>query len=343
MTVRLSLGLQGGGAHGAFTWGALDRILQDEGIEIAAISGTSAGALNAAALKSGWIAGGATGARAELARVWGAIGAVTDEGLSHWLSALSPPVAIMAEALRLSPLWAAVDGSTRLLSPYAMAPMLQSPLRQMVDSLDFGRVCAGEGPDLFIGATNVRTGRIRVFSGDEIGPDAILASTCLPTLFRAVEIDDPATGMREAYWDGGYTGNPALFPLFRPDLPDDILIVSINPQRREDLPVDIRQIENRINEISFNSSLSRELRAIAFVKRLIAQGNMARGVMKDLNLHMIADDDLMTDLNVATKTIPVPAILARLRAAGYAAADRFLTRHRGDLGRRGTLDLAAML
>ena len=341
-TISINLGLQGGGAHGAFTWGVLDRLLAEEDLEFAAISGTSAGALNAACLKAGWCEGGREGARARLAWLWGRVGAITEPGLSHWIDALTPQAGVMARALELSPAWFGFEAMTRMLSPYAYGPLIQNPLAELIGEIDFARMGEDAGPRLFIGATNVRTGTIRVFSGAEIGPQAVLASACLPTLFQAVEIDDPATGRREAYWDGGYTGNPALFPLFAADLPDDILIVNINPLVRDEVPRDSQAIANRINEISFNTSLLRELRAIRFVKRLIAEGMVAKGQMKDVLVHMIADDALMNELNVATKTIPLPVVLARLREAGAAAADAFLAAHKGDLGKRATLDLKAM-
>lgn len=343
MTVRINLALQGGGAHGSFTWGVLERLLEEEEIEVAAISGTSAGALNGAAYKAGWARGGREGARAALEGLWSAAGALTDPAWAGWLRALAPSTPALASALEASPGWQAFTAATQTFSPYVTGPLVRNPLERVIQGLDWDGVCSPEGPELHVCATNVRTGKIRVFTGGEVSAPALLASACLPTLFRAVEIEDPRTGRVEAYWDGGYAGNPALFPLFPPHLPDDILIVSIKPHVREELPRDALDIANRINEISFNSSLLRELRAIGFVKRLIAQGQVQRGAMKDVRLHMVGDDALMNDLNVATKTIPVPVILARLRAAGRAAMEGFLARHRGDLGREGTVDLAAML
>lgn len=341
--VRISLALQGGGAHGAFTWGALDRLSEDEGIEVAAISATSAGAINAAAFKAGLCTGGRAGARAELERLWSRIGAVTDPVLSAWIEAASPPNRVLANLVEASPAYTALDAATRVISPYVLGSMLKSPLAQVVERLDFEAIRLPSGPQLHVCATNVRTGRIRVFQKGELSPGALMASACLPMLFQAVEIEDPATGRTEAYWDGGYTGNPALWPLFPGDLPADILIVSLNPFHRSDAPRDALEIANRINEISFNASLLGELRAIAFARRLIEEGAIPQGAMKAVNLHMVRDDHLMDDLNMATKTLPVPALLARLRAAGRAAMDGFLARHRSDLGRRGTVDLAAML
>ena len=333
---RINLALQGGGAHGAFTWGVLDRILEDERIEIAAISGTSAGAMNGAALKAGMATGGRDGAKENLDWFWGQIGAVTDDAVTGWMDAVAPAAPMLAAAMAASPAYAMLDFTTRMLSPYGSGPFYRNPLKPIVDKLRYDVVCSDAGPKLFVGATNVRSGKIKVFTGDGISSDALLASACLPTLFQAVEIDG------EAYWDGGYTGNPALFPLFERDLPDDIMVVNINPLQRDALPTDSQAIQNRINEISFNSSLLRELRAISFVKRLLRDGTMAEGGMKNVLVHMIADDDLMNDLSVATKSVPNPVVLARLKSAGRLAANRFLEAHFDDLGTQDSVDLAAM-
>jgi NTE family protein len=337
---RINLALQGGGAHGAFTWGVLDRILQDEEVEIAGISGTSAGALNGAALKAGLVSGGRQGARDNLDWLWGQMGAIGDMRMANWMQGLEP--AVVAQAIEYSVPFSMVDTLSRMVSPYSHGPFYRNPLQSVVDKFDFDRVCATEGPALFICATRVRNGKIRVFSGYEITTDAILASACLPTLFQAVEIEDSETGQSEAFWDGGYTGNPALFPLFGGDLPDDIVIVNINPLERDAIPVTPRQIQNRINEISFNSSLLRELRAISFVQRLLADGSLKPGTMNRVLVHMIADDALMNNLSVATKMVPTPYVLGKLKEAGQNAADVFLAAHRNDLNDRSTIDLRQM-
>lgn len=339
---RINLALQGGGAHGAFTWGVLCRLLREEDIEIAAISGTSAGALNAAALKSGWVANGRAGAIENLEWLWTQIGAITDPRFTEWVSSLAPTAHLWAQAMAASPAYVGFDLATRLMSPYVYGPAMRNPLERIVQKFHYDAVCGADGPALFVCATNVRSGKIRVFSGDEIAPEVFLASACLPSLFQAVEMTDPETGRSEAFWDGGYTGNPALFPLFAKELPNDVLIVNINPIYREELPTDSQSILNRINEISFNSSLLRELRAIEFVKRLIHDGAIADGTMKDVLVHMVADDGLMNELNVATKTVPAPVVLARLKEAGEAAADAFLAAHKDDLNQRDTVDLTEM-
>ncbi len=337
---RINLALQGGGAHGAFTWGVLDRFLDEEDIEVAAITGTSAGALNGAAFKSGMVRDGRFGARESLNGLWSRMGAVGDMRLANWMQSLEP--AQIAQAMEYSLPFSVGDAWSRMVSPYAYGPFYRNPLEPVVDRFNFDEICADQGPQLFVCATCVRSGKIRVFTGHEVSTDAILASACLPNLFQAVEIFDPKSGRTEAYWDGGYTGNPALYPLFNGDLPDDVVIVNINPLERNEVPRTPQQIQNRINEISFNSSLFRELRAISFVQRLLADGKLKAGEMSRVLVHMIADDELMNDLSVATKTVPNPVILHKLKDAGRGAADRFLSNHKDELGARSTVNLPEM-
>lgn len=336
MVKRINLALQGGGAHGAFTWGVLDRILEDERIEIAAISGTSAGAMNGAALKAGLVRDGREGARENLNSFWEQVGAIKDDALAAWMDQVAPSSPILAQAMMYSPAFAAYDMATRFFSPYSAGTLYTNPLKPVVEAFHFDEVCSPEGPELHVCATNVRTGKIKLFSGQDVTGAALMASACLPTMFQAVEIDG------EAYWDGGYMGNPALFPLFEPSLPDDIMVININPLHRDEVPKDPQAIANRINEISFNSSLLRELRAIDFVKKLLHTGQMTSNTMKNVLVHMVSDDALMNQLGVATKSVPNPVVLARLKAAGRAAADAFLNDHYDDLGKRDTVDLKAM-
>ncbi len=338
--LKINLALQGGGAHGAFTWGALDRLLQEDDIEICGISGTSAGALNGAALKAGWVTGGAEGARENLEWLWTQVAGVSDLRMNAWMAPFG--IGALSQAMELS--WPVLmsDAVSNLTSPYVYGPFYRNPLTDIVSRFDYDRVCNSVAPLLFICATRVRNGKIRVFSGDEIGPDAIMASACLPTLFQAVEIDDAETGQKEAFWDGGYTGNPALFPLYNGAMPDDIVIININPLEREDIPTTPKQIQNRINEISFNTSLLRELRAIEFVQRLLDNGTIPEGAMSRVRVHMIADDDLMEQLSVTTKTVPNPVVISTLKAAGQKAAETFLAQHKSSIGKKGSVDLRAM-
>ncbi|MBW4708846.1 patatin-like phospholipase family protein [Roseobacter sp. YSTF-M11] len=339
---RINLALQGGGAHGAFTWGVLDRLLCEEDIHIAAISGTSAGTLNGAALKSGMIDGGRQGARDRLDWLWREVGARPEMRLPEWMVPFS--LSDFSQALEYSWPVIAADAWSRAVSPYSYGPFYRNPLREIVEQFDLDAVHeeGGKGPCLFICATRVRNGKVRVFKDSEISTNAILASACLPTIFQAVEVEDAETGLKEAFWDGGYTGNPALFPLFNPALPDDILIININPLERTGIPRTAQAIQNRINEISFNSSLLRELRAIEFVQRLLAKGALSTEQKSRVLVHMIADDALMNELSVATKLVPTPFTLSRLKEAGQKAADAFITHHKSDLNTRSSVDLVEM-
>jgi NTE family protein len=342
----INLALQGGGAHGAFTWGALDRLLEEEDIEVDAISATSAGAMNAAAFKAGWIANGRAGARDSLEKFWLSVAGVDGhvaEVLGEWMKAVSPSPAVLSQMLEYSPTVLMGERITRAFSPYQLNPLGFHPLRSRVDDLmKVGDVCSEDGPKLLIAATNVRTGKVRVFGGDEVTTDVILASACLPTVFQAIEIDDPLTGQREAFWDGGYMGNPALFPLFTKASCRDILIVHINPIRRDDLPFTATEILNRINEISFNASLLRELRAIDFVNRLKEEGLLPAGRMTENRIHSVSDDALMNQLGVASKMTPSKALMLELKSAGIAAMDEFLKAHKDKIGVRSSVDVREM-
>jgi NTE family protein len=254
ITKRVNLALQGGGAHGAFGWGVLDKILEDGRLGIEGLSATSAGSMNAAVYAHGWIRGGTDGAREALEKFW--------RGIADAGRLLQP-----LPGLDLSPLYPLVQSLTAALSPYQFNPFNFNPLRDLLaKTLDFNAIHACDSLELFICATNVRTGQPRVFRNEQVTIDALMASACLPFLFQAVEIDG------EHYWDGGYMGNPALYPLIYHTESRDVVIVHINPILRPQLPTTAADIHNRLNEITFNSSLLRELRAIAFVTKMIEQG-----------------------------------------------------------------------
>ncbi len=343
VTVKINLALQGGGAHGAFTWGVLDRLLEEDDIEIEGITATSAGAMNAAALKAGWIRDGNEGARAALDAFWDALSSANGPDIASWFSTVLPAPEAYARFMEMSPAYLAGDALTRMFSPYELNPLNIHPLKPLVEGFfDFEKVCADDGPKLFVSATNVRTGKIKIFSGAEIDVDPLLASACLPTLYQAVEIKDPKTGKLEAYWDGGYLGNPALFPLFYNTKNSDVMIIHINPIHREEVPRSSVEILNRVNEISFNSSLLRELRAIDFVSRLIEEGVIGHNTMKSIHVHSIMDDELMNKLSAATKLSPDRRLLNTLKMAGRTQMDAFLRDHKDNLGKRSTVDLRAM-
>lgn len=344
---RINLALQGGGAHGAFTWGVLERLLDEPWLEISGISGTSAGALNGAALKAGLAqAGGLAGRRAaaeNLRWLWGQVAEVPNLHFGNWAELLMPhlPTPMRRWIEATSPLsW--MDAMARIFSPYDYGKYWRNPLQPLIEDLRFHDICSDRGPAFFISATNVRTGKIRVFTGEGICVESILASACIPTMFQAVEIDDPVTGRTEAYWDGGFSGNPALFPLFVPELPRDVLVVGINPLLRDEIPRSPTEIENRINEISFNAALLGEMRAINFARRLIADGRLNEGTMKDVLMHIIADDELMVTLGVDSKMMPDRRLLTQLRSAGQLRADEWLEKNADLIGVEASVNLAEL-
>jgi NTE family protein len=331
----INLALQGGGAHGAFTWGVLDRLLEDERIRFDGISATSAGAMNAAALAAGMAAGGHEGARKALARLW--------HGISNAAST-SPLRPTLLErlfgnhSLAQSAGFVFFELMTRLFSPYEFNPLNCNPLRRvLLDSIDFGALSPTACPiKLYLAATNVRTGKIKVFDNSEIGVDAVLASACLPFLFQAVEIDG------EAYWDGGYVGNPPIFPLIYNCSSSDVVIVQLSPMRRDELPHSSMEILNRVNEISFNSSLLREMRAIRFVTRLIDEGTVTDGSLRHMRIHTIAADDVIAKLSIATKLDGDWEFLTSLRDTGRERAEQWLDAHFDRIGVESTVDLQAV-
>ena len=311
---RVSLALQGGSAHGAFTWGVLDRLLEEPRIELEGVSATSAGAMNAAVMAHGLTTGGRKGARDALEEFWLGV------------ARISAPFG----ALQLFEL------VSRFLSPYQLNPFNYNPLRQLIQRvIDFERLRQDSAIKLFLSATNVRTGKIKVFTDQEITADCVLASACLPFLYQAVEVDG------EHYWDGGYMGNPALFPLIYSCQSRDVLIVHVNPIERPDTPTNAREIMNRVNEISFNSSLMREMRAVAFVTKLIDDGKLSQSDAKRVLIHSVCADDVMCGLGAASKLNADVGFLRQLRALGRERAKAWIDDHFDDLGSRSTVDIRA--
>jgi NTE family protein len=331
-TKTINLALQGGGAHGAFTWGVLDRLLEDERLSIEGISATSAGAMNATVAAYGMAEGGRQGARQALSGFWRRISHVGDFSLLQptWLDRLTGN-----RQLESSPAFLMFDMMTRLLSPYQFNPGNLNPLREVLTQVvDFEALRESVCPiKLFLSATNVRSGKVKVFRNDEITADAVLASGCLPFLFQAVEIDG------ESYWDGGYMGNPAIFPLIYHCESRDVAIVHINPMMRAEMPRTATEILNRINEISFNSSLMREMRAIHFVTGLIESGAVCDNHLKQMLIHGISAEAEMSKLSVSSKLCADWGFLLELKEVGRATADGWLARSFDDLGRRSTIDV----
>lgn len=327
----VNLALQGGGAHGAFAWGVLDRLLEDGRVIFDAVSATSAGAMNATVLGYGLTIGGAEGAREELEKFWKKI---SEEGAKGPLQPSWIDKAIGNHSLDYSPIFTFMDILSRVMSPYELNPMNVNPLRQVLESsVDFEVLRAGCPIKLFLSATNVRTGKVRMFENHEIGPDQVLASGCLPFMFQTVEIDG------EGYWDGGYMGNPAIFPLIYGSTTNDVVIVHINPLNRDEIPKSARDIMNRINEISFNSSLMREMRAIAFVSHLIEDGQLQDDKHRRMLIHSIQDEPFMTSLGVTSKLNADWGFMIKLRDVGRACASKWLDDHFEDLGARSSTNI----
>lgn len=328
---RINLALQGGGAHGAFTWGVLDRLLSDPRIEIEAVSGTSAGAFNAIAMADGLMAGGPEAARAKLKRLWHS---VSDEVMASPIRRTPFDLLLSPWGLDHNPMVLWMDLLSRVASPYDLNPGNWNPVRDLLlREIDFARVQACDFMRLFIPATNVRTGRVRVFSGAEITAEAIMASSCLPHLFQAVEIDGVP------YWDGGYMGNPVLFPFFRSCQSQDVLLVQINPIERTATPRTAREILDRVNEISFNAPLIKELRHLDFINECLQRGDLAGTGYREIFVHRIAGDTTLDDLGATTKLNAEWAFLKHLRGLGRLAAERWLDTDLANVGSVSTFDL----
>jgi NTE family protein len=331
--VAVDLALQGGGAHGAFTWGVLDRLLEETWLRIDGISGTSAGAMNAAVLIDGHAAGGSEGARAALEAFWQS---VSRAALLSPLRRTPLDLLLGRWTLDYSPAFIALDLASRLFSPYDLNPGGFNPLREILaDRIDFERL-EGSSIKLFVTATNVRTGRGRVFRNAAISPEVLLASACLPTLFQAIEIDG------EPYWDGGYSGNPTITPLVRECAASDTIMVAINPIERPGTPRTAREIMNRLNEVSFNAVTLKELRMIALLRKVADPGNSEGALWAGMRVHLVASP-LMAELGYSSKLNAEWDFLCMLRDEGRRVADAFLGAHGGDLGRRSTVDLDRLL
>ena len=333
---RLNLALQGGGSHGALTWGVLDALLEDGQWQFDGVSGTSAGAMNAVALAHGFaqaaqqhkdpedahLAGCAL-ARESLTRLWEGVGALGSLTWGTPLSAANPLVGMMSQ-------W---------FSPYQTNPLGINPLRKLLErEVDFSLLCSARtgvvGPKVFVCATNVRTGRGEIFFGPRLSADAVMASACLPMLFKAVEIEG------EAYWDGGYSGNPALHPLIYQTETSDILLVQINPVEHLDVPSSASEIMERMNEVTFNASLLAELRAIEFVRRLLAEGKLDARRYKSVRMHRIDGGSVLAPFGADSKLRADLAFVRKLFVLGRTAGQEWLHAHRKDVGVRPSIKIA---
>ncbi|MFC5374386.1 patatin-like phospholipase family protein [Brevundimonas faecalis] len=329
------LALQGGGSHGAFQWGVLDRLLEADILDIRAVTAASAGAMNAAALVTGLARDGAEGGRAALDLLWREVNQSGGRNVfgdsAVWSKALTP------DWLKDTPFWKAGETLAMSMSPYAFNPFNLNPLRRVLETaVDFDAVRASD-IQMFVSTTAVRAGRSRVFRSPEITPDVLLASACLPHLFQAVEIEG------EPYWDGGYLANPALWPLFYADTPDDILLLPLNPFVREEAPREAGEIMDRLNEILFNAPLVAELRAVAFVQDLIAEGKLSihQDHYREIRMHAVEADDWLGSLSLSTKFDTEWSFLNDLKSRGRQAADQWLETCASKLGKAASVDLKA--
>src|SRR3984957_18673457 len=331
--VLIDLALQGGGSHGAFTWGVLDRLLEEPWLTIDGISGTSAGAMNAAVLVYGHQKGGADGAREALEAFWRR---VSDAARFSPFQRGPLDVLLGRWTLDSSPIYVAMYLMSRLVSPYDINPMGKNPLREILAELIDFKLLAQSPIHLFITATNVRTGRGKVFKNDAVTPDVLLASACLPTMFQAIEIDG------EAYWDGGYSGNPTLTPLIRECKSQDTILVPINPIERPGIPRSAGDILNRLNEVSFNAVVLKELRMMALLRKVADPGDGEGKLWTQMRVHVVRNA-IMTELGASSKLNAEWSFFSFLRDEGRKAAQAFLDAHGTDLGKRSTLDIDVLL
>jgi NTE family protein len=326
----VELALQGGGAHGAFTWGVLDRLLAEPRLRIEGISGTSAGAMNAVVLADGLTRGGPEEARRALERFWRA---VSRAARASPFRRTPLDMLVGRWSIDHSPGFRFFDLISRTFSPYDLNPLNLNPMRDLLArQVDFEAVRRCTSLKLFIAATNVRSGQAKVFRTHELTADAVLASACLPFLYQAVEIDG------EAYWDGGYMGNPVLFPLIDESEANDLIIVQINPIHRSEVPRRAQDILDRLNEITFNASLIKDLRSIVLLKGLVDEEGLNRASYKDMLLHLISAEDELKGLGASSKLNAEWDFLLHLHGIGWRATEDWLQRNFERIGTESTLD-----
>jgi NTE family protein len=328
---RISLALQGGGAHGAFTWGVLHRLMSEPRLYIDGISGASAGAMNGIVLVDGFLKGKRQGAIDAMAQFWDRVGhlATVPRSPLPRLLGLAPDWRVENEPAFL---W--MDFITRIFSPAELNPLDYNPLRDILaETVDFEAIRQHPFIKLFIAASNVRTCKPRIFRTPELQVDCVMASACLPLMFRAVEIEG------EHYWDGGYLGNPAIYPLIHECGSSDIVIVRINPMNRDEVPTTAHDIMNRINEMSFNASLVREMRSIATMSRLVQTGALDDDRYTTVRFHEITAEADLAALGALSKLNTEPAFLKYLHDLGFDTADRWVAQSFDQLGWESTIDL----
>jgi NTE family protein len=331
----VALALQGGGSHGAFTWGVLDRLLEEDGLSIEAISGTSAGAMNAAALAYGLMIDGRAGAKKTLHDFWRGTSRIGESIFNPYYYFDGNSFGPKQAQPWLESFW--LKMMSFMWSPYNN-PFYTNVLAGVLDDvIDFERLRTCRKPKLFICATNVRTNKRKVFPTEEVSLEVLLASACLPSVFRAVEVDG------EAYWDGGYMGNPVLSPLLRHSM--DVVIVEVSPMRRSEIPTTAQDISNRLNEITFNASLVHEINTVNTITKLIENGDLVNTIYRPVHFHHIAAEQEMSLLGAATKANTSWSFLVSLRDLGRKTADAWLgdPDQFGKVGVESSVDVAQEL
>lgn len=329
---KIAIALQGGGAHGAFTWGVLDRLLEDGRFEIEGMTGTSAGGMNAVAVAQGLMIGGNEGARESLRSFWHQI---SESGKTSLLNNRGPIDRAMGKyTMYHSPGYIVFDYLSRLFSPYELNPLEIDPLREVIlKCFDFEALRQFKETKLFLCATHVFTGKLHIFTLKDLVPEAVLASACLPTIHAAVKVGD------EYFWDGGFTGNPAFFPLIYGCRTPDIVFIQLNPTDRTKLPTTAREIADRLNEITNNTSVLREMRAISFISDLIDKGLLDKEKIKRVYMHVITDEEAFQELGWSSKLNTEWEFLTHLFEKGRVAADKWIKENYEGIGVKTTARL----
>lgn len=328
---RISIAMQGGGAHGAYTWGVLDRLLEEKNLIIEGVSGTSAGGMNAVATAQGIITGGNEGGRELLDKYWRTM---SSKGRSSIFKPGILDILAGKYTMHNSPGFLMFDFMSKLLSPYQMNPLGTDPLKDLVEELfDFETLKESDKVKIFLAATHVYTGKLKIFSNKDLCTEALLATACLPTIHNAVMVKG------EYYWDGGFIGNPAIFPLIYNCETADIMIIKLNPTHRTRLPITSSEIGDRLNEITNNTSIVREMRSIHFITKLIDQGIIPKDKMKRLHMHLIEDESEFHDLGWSSKLNTDIGFLTHLFEAGRKSANKWLEKNFDNIGKKTTADI----
>lgn len=328
-TKPIAVALQGGGSHGAFSWGVMDRLLEDGRFTIEGLTGTSAGGMNAVATVQGLMDNGPQGARDTLRSFWEKI---SESGKHSSLNNRGPVDKMMGKyTMYNSPGYVIFDYLSRIFSPYELNPMQIDPLKDVIEkTFDFDAIRRYKDCKVFLCATHVFSGKLRIFSTEELKAECMLATACLPTIHNAVKVDD------EYYWDGGFIGNPVFFPLIYNCETPDIVMIQLNPTERKQLPTTAREIADRLNEITNNASVVREMRAVSFITDLIDQGLLDKKKIKKINMHVIEDEETFQELGWSSKLNTEWEFLNHLFEKGRAAADTWIKKNYDKVGKEST-------